>query len=113
MCECNCENEPKEEINSIKRNIVKDLAITRASCLFNLTTAYTYIQKATRDRYMGSGVTITVKNINQNDDIICEEFMIKDGLSDATIKAIQDDIIYSFKNDIGLNTANALLKKCE
>jgi hypothetical protein len=96
-----------------KRNIVKDLSIAKASCLFNLMTAHTYIEKANKNKYMGSGVTITIKNINQTNDIICEEFMIKDGLSDATIKAIQDDIIYTLKNDIGLQVANALIKKYE
>ena len=49
------------------------------------------------------------KNINQTNDIICEEFFIKDGLSDETIKAIQKDILYSLKNDLGLQQANFLI----
>lgn len=95
----------------IKRNIKKDLENSLASSLHKLIQAYTNIKRATKNRYMGSGILITIKNINQSNDTICEEFMIKDGLSDATIKAIQDDIIYSFKNDVWLSQANALIKK--
>lgn len=95
----------------IKRNIKKDLEHSLASSLHRLVQAYTDIRKTTKDRYMGSGILITIKNINQSNDTICEEFMIKDGLSDDTIKAIQNDIIYSFKNDVWLSQANALIKK--
>jgi hypothetical protein len=95
----------------IKRNIKKDLEQSLAGSLHRLVQAYTNIKKTTKDKYMGSGILITIKNINQSNDEICEEFMIKDGLSDATIKAIQDDIIYSFKNDVWLKNANNLVKK--
>lgn len=54
------------------------------------------IGKCTINNYMASGVTITIKNINKKNHVICDEFMISDGLSPETIEAIKKDIKRSY-----------------
>lgn len=88
------------ENNSLKN----ELRVLKASELFTICEAYRNINKCGQDRYMASGVTITLKNINQDKNTIVEEVCIADGLSLATITAIKQDIkrSYDLKNDFPL-----------
>lgn len=50
--------------------------------------------KATRDNTFGSGVLVTMAYLGGRE--VCHPFMLKDGLSDATIAALCDDLAYSY-----------------
>lgn len=70
--------------------------VLKASDLSTLSTAYKNIDKCSEKNYIGSAITITIKNINKTGYIIADEFSIADGLSDATIAAIKKDIEKSY-----------------
>lgn len=79
-----------------KKELQEELAIIKARDIIALDSAYRNINKANIETYLGSGIRITVKNINKTNNVICNEFMISDGLSPDTIKAIKEDIKRSF-----------------
>ena len=63
-----------------------------------LQNAYQNVHTANKSRYTASAVTITIKNINKTDNIICEEFAINGGLSDNLINAIKEEIANSYSH---------------
>ena len=75
----------------------------RAHDIATLKYGHINITKANQDKYNGSGVTITIKNINQDNNVIVEEVMIIDGLSDDTIACIQADIKRTYDLRLELN----------
>lgn len=79
-----------------KQELKRELEILKADSFHALTTAYKAIDKCSSKNYMASGITITIKNINKTNSIICEEFCILDGLSDETIQTIKNDIKRSY-----------------
>lgn len=85
-----------EEINKLRN----ELRVLKACDRYALAEAYRKIDKCGQDRYMASAVTITIRNINVNNNIIVEEVAITDGLSSDTIAAIKADIkrSYDIKN---------------
>lgn len=68
------------------------LRVLEASQLSTICRAYKGIDKCGTDRYMASAVTITIRNINADNNTIIEEVAINDGLSPETIAAIKADI---------------------
>ncbi|MDA3806548.1 MAG: hypothetical protein PF440_01430 [Thiomicrorhabdus sp.] len=74
--------------------------ILNASKPVVLSKAFNKIDTAGSVKYFGSGVTITIKNINTTNNVICEEFCIFDGLSSETIEAIKRDILKSAKANL-------------
>lgn len=85
-----------EKQKETRKELKRKLQITESDSFYALTNAYKNIDSCTTDNFMASGVTITIKNINKNNPIICEEFCIIDGLSEETIKAIKKDIKRSY-----------------
>ena len=79
-------------MENLEKDLSRQLEILRASDIHRLTDAYKKIEKCSIEKYMASGVTLTIKNINKENFVICEEFMIADGLSDETIESIKKDI---------------------
>lgn len=75
-----------------KKELKRDLQVKEADNFFRLATAYEKIDKCGQKNYTGSGVTMTIQNINKENFVVCEEFLILDGLSDETISAIKADI---------------------
>jgi hypothetical protein len=50
--------------------------------------------KADRSRTLGSGVLVQLAYLGGRE--VCKPFVLKDGLSDATIEAICEDLRYSY-----------------
>ena len=73
-------------------NLERELEVLKAENIHRLTDAYKKIDKCTTTNYMASGITLTIKNINEKNFVVCEEFLISDGLSNETIQAIKNDI---------------------
>lgn len=78
----------------------KDLLQYKAHDIGTLSAAYREIAKANTDKYMASGVIITVQNLSGA--TIVEPFMVQDGLSADTIAALQADIKRSYDLRISL-----------
>lgn len=70
----------------------REIELIKVDNIHRLTDAYKNIEKCTDKNYMASAITITIKNINQKNFIVCEEFSIADGLSPETVEAIKRDI---------------------
>lgn len=68
----------------------KDLMVSRAHDILRLATSHKDIAKLTTDRYMASGLIISIRNLSGN--TVIEDTLIADGLSPETIAAIQADI---------------------
>lgn len=79
-----------------RQELKRELEVLKSDNFNALTTAYKNIDRCTTKNYMASGITITIKNINKTNNVICEEFCILDGLSDETIQAIKNDIKRSY-----------------
>lgn len=88
---------------SKKFRLAHQLRVCKAGDISTLAIAYKHMDKTSSDRYMASGVTITIKNINANDEVIVEEVLISDGLSKETIEAIKADIKRSYDMRLSLN----------
>jgi len=73
-----------------------ELRVLKATQPYAQAEAYRNIDKCGQDRYMGSAVTITIRNINKDKNIVVEEVAISDGLSPETIAAIKADIKRSY-----------------
>lgn len=91
-----------EKMKPTRKELKRQIEILKADNLFNLSQAHANIGKCGQDRYMGSGVAITVRNINKENNVICEEFLIADGLSPETIEAIKNDIKRSYELKLSL-----------
>lgn len=83
-----------------KKQVIEELTskLTTQQCyqLSRLSQAFEKINKCSTKNYLGSAVTITIKNINTSNNTVIEEFPIYDGLSDSTIEAIKEDIKKSY-----------------
>lgn len=90
-----------EQIASLERRLFE----AKASYAATLGTAFDSIPKAGHDIYMGSGVIITVRAIGGKE--ITPPFMLRDGLSPETVKALQSDIARSFELATMVNPAMA------
>ena len=80
-----------------KRELKNKLRLLNAGSFTTLAKAINSIESCGRTRYTASGVTITIKDLSDTDNIIVEEFMITDGLSDESIKALKNDLISTYK----------------
>lgn len=87
----------KEKLALHCNAVANELRVLKASRLSVYCAAYRNLDKCGQDRYMASGVTITIKNINKTDNTIVEEVIIADGLSPETIAAIKADIKRSYE----------------
>lgn len=85
-----------EKQKETKKQLKRKLQILESDNFYALAKAYENIDRCNTNNFMASGVTITIKNINKDNPIICEEFCILDGLSDETIEAIKKDIKRSY-----------------
>lgn len=95
-----------------KKEILKhENRVMKASQLLTLNSAYRNIDKCSIEKYLASGITITIKNINKQNNVICEEFIINDGLSPETIEAIKKDIERSYDLIINHPINTPLTKK--
>ena len=70
--------------------MAKDLLNYKAMDIMNLVNAYRNVAKTGKDKYMASGVIVTITNLNGVN--IVDPVMIADGLSAETIAALQADI---------------------
>ena len=84
-----------------KNQLKRQIEILEADTIYRLAEAHKKIICCSPTKYMGSGVTLTIKNINKDNYVICEEFIILDGLSPDTSEAIRRDIerTYNLKKE--------------
>ena len=86
---------PKKQTKAERiRELERKLAEAQALQIHNYHFASVGIEKASINKFMGSAVIITVTALGGRE--IVAPVAIKNGLSDATIKAIQDDLLRSF-----------------
>ena len=85
-----------KKITHTIKDIKNQLRILEASQLFRICDAVRNIEKCGIDRYTGSAVTITIRNLNVDINNVVEEVCINDGLSPETIQAIQQDLRRSY-----------------
>lgn len=83
-------------MNKTKKELKRELIIKESDSFYRLAEAYKKINKCTQSNYIGSGIVLTIKNINKENFIVCDDFLIIDGLSDETIQAIKKDIKRSY-----------------
>ena len=72
------------------------LRILEASQLFRICAAVRNIEKCNTNVYMGSAITMTIRNLRDDKNVVVEEVAINDGLSTETIQAIQRDLRRSY-----------------
>ena len=82
----------KSTISEVKNK----LRILEASQLFRICDAVRNIEKCNTNAYMGSAVTMTIRNLRDDKNVVIEEVVINDGLSAETIQAIQRDLRRSY-----------------
>lgn len=82
----------EEDLMAENAELRNKIRVLEACGLHAICEAYRNIDKCGSDRYLGSAVTITIKNINKTKNTVVEEVAISDGLSDETIAAIKADI---------------------
>ena len=84
----------------MKKNTRKDLEhelrVLKACGISRICDAYRTLENCGIDKYLGSAVTITIKNINREKEIIIEEVAITDGLSAESIDALKNDLKRSY-----------------
>ena len=87
-----------KKLNIIKENeaLKHELRVMKASQKSVICEAFRNVSKCGTDRYMGSAVTITIRNINKDKNVVVEEVCISDGLSAETIAAIKADLKRSY-----------------
>lgn len=81
----------------------KDLREYKAMDIMTLAQAHEAMMNTGTDRYMASGVIVTITNINGVGETIVGPFMIKDGLSKETIKALRADIKATYDLRLAMN----------
>lgn len=81
-----------KNIKVTKKQLKREIEILKSQNLHSLIEAFNNIGKCSKEKYTGSGITITIKNINKENFVICDEFFITDGLSKDTIDSIKRDI---------------------
>jgi len=75
-------------------DLQQQLIAARAQQTHNYHFASYALDKMTTKRFMGSGLIITIKALNGEE--LIKPVCIKDGLSDATIAALQADLARSY-----------------
>lgn len=63
------------------------------------------IRKASRERTMGSGIVVTMHYMGGAE--VCLPFLLKDGLSDATIEALRADLRYTYDRAVEFKPTEA------
>lgn len=96
-------DEVKVEENGDVLSKTNDLRVIKAYDIGTLSRAYKSVDKASDKYYMGSGVTIAIKNTNAVNNTIVEEVLIVDGLSKETIDAIKRDIKRTYDLRLSFN----------
>ena len=76
--------ELQRQIKELEAQLVHRLAFTAKE-----------LDKFNRDKFMGSGVIITIEGLGGR--IKLNPVMIRDGLSHATIDALKADLLYSYE----------------
>lgn len=90
----------------MRKDIVEKLKhenrIRKAGDIGTLALAYKNIEKASAEDYMGSGIILSISNINFDRSVIVQDVLITDGLSPDTIAAIARDIKRSYLDKVTL-----------
>jgi len=94
-CDCNCEDQ-----SAIIANLQRELMEAKAAHSYLYHFASTEIEKFGTSRCLGSGVILELSALGGKRRI--EPVMIKDGLSEETIAAIQADLRRSYESSIEL-----------
>lgn len=81
----------------------KDLREYKAMDIMTLAKAHEDMLKTGSDRYMASGLIITITNINGTGETVVGPVMIKDGLSADTIAALRADIKATYDLRLAMN----------
>lgn len=81
----------------------KELREYKAMDIMTLAQAHEAMLKTGSDRYMASGVIVTITNINGLGETIVGPVMIKDGLSADTIAALRADIKSTYDLRLAMN----------
>lgn len=71
-----------------------------------LVAAFENIAKCGKDKYMGSGVIISVKKLDSTD--VVSPFTLRDGMSEDLIYALRNDICKSF--ELGTLAPSAMIE---
>lgn len=85
-------DEKQIEMQNKINHLAHKLRVAEAESLIRLCSAHYNISNVGFDKYRASGVTLTIKNINQTSEVLIEEVLIADGLSPETIEAIKLDL---------------------
>lgn len=83
-----------QQIATLERKLMESQA--QAANIYHF--AKSRLLSANRDKIMGSGVIVRLSYLGGKD--VCDPFMIKDGFSDETIKALIADMVYSYERAI-------------
>lgn len=78
-----------------KPNLSRKLWETEAQLINRLASAFNEVEQASVDRFMASGVIITITALGGRE--LISPVLIRDGLSHATIEAIKADLVRSYK----------------
>ena len=70
----------------------------KSQLVFQLHFASSYVEKFSRDKYMGGAVILQLDGLGGRHKM--EPVAIRDGLSEETIKAIQNDIRRSYETAV-------------
>jgi hypothetical protein len=81
--------------------LAKDLLQYKAMDVMTLFMAYHAMKKVNKDKYMASGVIVTIQNLSG--ETIVGPFMVQDGLSAETIAAIQADIKATYDHRLAIH----------
>lgn len=96
--------EEKQEFEARIAQLERQLWEAKSQYTQRISSAFDALDKA-RDAYIGSGVILSVSAIGGKE--VIPPVMIRDGLSDNTIKAIQKDLRHSFEIATMVNPAIA------
>ena len=76
-----------------KEQLLTKYEILQASNLVRNKQAFDKLEELKKlNNYVGSALTITIKNINEKNRTVIEEFVISDGLQESTIEALKNEI---------------------
>lgn len=81
--------------------MTKDLLYYKAHDILTLSKAFKDVSKCNSDKYMASGVIITIRDLSGKE--VVESFMISDGLSEDSIAALKADIKRTYDLRVSLN----------
>lgn len=81
---------PKKKNTKTIQQLEAEIKVLRASLLCHLKAAYHDLKNCGVNRYMASGLVITITNLEGKE--VVEPFMCQDGLEESTISALQQQI---------------------